>query len=637
MLSDSDFGTFYENLNLTSNIYTLNEKELLDVSTKLLKLEQPIIDEHMKKYSFSEVSIIKMIIKEIYKCLSNPNIHIEPNNFNIFDLDVILTKECWDSTSILTGTDVHLNIKLPKLYYPYFPPQITIQSPKFTDIFLSSINTLDYLKQEFWNPSNTLFHTLEGLIKIFSQHAQLDNTEIHQININNQVIQLWSILGIKTERIDFKIDFIKLSNETSTDFNSKSLMASGIGYGNESYTKFDMKKFLADKKNKTQDIIKNLELINSQLEINCDKITIDLIQSKLAGIIYYYLFDVNILEITNKLKEYELVIEILEKFSNIELKNIQTGSDNLEKLVKQLGTTIDDYIKLSTSDKEICSLGLRVTNLYKKYQIDHILTQEKSSILANHLSTYDDLKELQFESANIKNLCSKLQKIESLSPDSQKRIMREFSSLKKSLPFNYETSVFFRYDDVSMNKMKFLITGPKDTPYQDGCFVFDMILPSDYPTSCPKVQIVTTGKGSVRFNPNLYSCGKVCLSLLGTWPGRPEEGWNNNSTMLQLFVSIQSLIFIDHPYFNEPGYQLLYGTSHGMATSAQYNADIQANNIKWAIIDSIINPEPCFVDVITTHFKFKKDNILSMALEWAKTNNLVKSQLETLKSVLAKL
>ena len=153
-----------------------------------------------------------ILIEEVYKCLSNPNIHIKPIDSNIFDLDVILRKDFWANTSILSGTDVHLNIKFPKLYYPYFPPQITIQSPKFSDVFLFSINSLDYLKQELWNPSNTLEHTLEGLVEIFSKHAQLDNQENNSININNQVIQLWSILGIKTEIIDFKIDFTKLSN-----------------------------------------------------------------------------------------------------------------------------------------------------------------------------------------------------------------------------------------------------------------------------------------------------------------------------------------------------------------------------------------------------------------------------------------
>ena len=36
----------------------------------------------------------------------------------------------------------------------------------------------------------------------------------------------------------------------------------------------------------------------------------------------------------------------------------------------------------------------------------------------------------------------------------------------------------------------------------------------------------TTGGGSIRFNPNLYACGKVCLSLLGTWSGGQGESWN---------------------------------------------------------------------------------------------------------------
>jgi hypothetical protein len=45
------------------------------------------------------------------------------------------------------------------------------------------------------------------------------------------------------------------------------------------------------------------------------------------------------------------------------------------------------------------------------------------------------------------------------------------------------------------------------------------------------VHFLTTGGGSVRFNPNLYNGGDVCLSLLGTWPG---PGWQpGQSTLLQ--------------------------------------------------------------------------------------------------------
>ena len=84
-----------------------------------------------------------------------------------------------------------------------------------------------------------------------------------------------------------------------------------------------------------------------------------------------------------------------------------------------------------------------------------------------------------------------------------------------------------------------------------GCFMFDVYIPPEYPNVPPQVKIVTTGGGSHRFNPNLYANGKVCLSLLGTWQGEP---WIPNvSTLYQVFVSIYGLIFVDEPYFNEPG------------------------------------------------------------------------------------
>lgn len=46
--------------------------------------------------------------------------------------------------------------------------------------------------------------------------------------------------------------------------------------------------------------------------------------------------------------------------------------------------------------------------------------------------------------------------------------------------------------------------------------------------------------------------GKVCLSLLGTWDGDRGENWNaSTSTLLQVLVSIQSLILVPEPFFNE--------------------------------------------------------------------------------------
>jgi ubiquitin-conjugating enzyme E2 Z len=70
-----------------------------------------------------------------------------------------------------------------------------------------------------------------------------------------------------------------------------------------------------------------------------------------------------------------------------------------------------------------------------------------------------------------------------------------------------------RADDVS--SIDCLITGPSDTPYEGGFFVFYIRCPPNYPLSPPRVVLLSTDKGRVRFGPNLYSSGKVCLSILG--------------------------------------------------------------------------------------------------------------------------
>jgi len=90
--------------------------------------------------------------------------------------------------------------------------------------------------------------------------------------------------------------------------------------------------------------------------------------------------------------------------------------------------------------------------------------------------------------------------------------------------------------------LKVLITGPAETPYANGCFEFDVYFPPDYPNSPMLINLETTGRHTVRFNPNLYNDGKVCLSVLNTWHGRPEEKWNaHTSSFLQVSSSRQKI------------------------------------------------------------------------------------------------
>lgn len=124
--------------------------------------------------------------------------------------------------------------------------------------------------------------------------------------------------------------------------------------------------------------------------------------------------------------------------------------------------------------------------------------------------------------------------------DRTKRIAKELASMHNSLPSNASNSIFVCMDEQRCDLLKVLVSGPDDTPYQNGLFEFDVFFPGNYPQAPPRCCFLTTGGGSVRFNPNLYADGKICLSILGTWEGRPEEKWNPFCSLLQVLISIQA-------------------------------------------------------------------------------------------------
>jgi len=102
-----------------------------------------------------------------------------------------------------------------------------------------------------------------------------------------------------------------------------------------------------------------------------------------------------------------------------------------------------------------------------------------------------------------------------VSAGSLKRISTEFKNFSTGLPSEFNSSFFVKADTENPQYIKFLIAGSRGTPYEHGLYLYDLFLPDDYPTTSPKCNLMTTGKGQIRFNPNLYNCGKVCLSLLG--------------------------------------------------------------------------------------------------------------------------
>ncbi|KAJ7638794.1 ubiquitin conjugating enzyme family protein [Roridomyces roridus] len=189
-------------------------------------------------------------------------------------------------------------------------------------------------------------------------------------------------------------------------------------------------------------------------------------------------------------------------------------------------------------------------------------------------------------------------------------IAKELSILTNNLPVAWDSSIFLRIDETRVDVIKALITGPEGTPYYNGCYLFDIFLGPNYNQSPPSVKYMTTNGGKFRFNPNLYADGKVCLSLLGTWSG---PGWvAGRSTLLQVLISIQSMILCEEPYLNEPGWAEQAGTQQSRA----YSANVRRMVVKTAMLGNLQNPPEPFGDIIKTHFRLKARAISAQLDQW---------------------
>jgi baculoviral IAP repeat-containing protein 6 (apollon) len=90
------------------------------------------------------------------------------------------------------------------------------------------------------------------------------------------------------------------------------------------------------------------------------------------------------------------------------------------------------------------------------------------------------------------------------------RIAQEQATMASSLPVEYASSIFLRFDEDHMDLMQATIIGPPDTPYSNGLFVFDAYCPQSYPSRPPLVNLRTTGGGIVRFS---RCCVCVCVCV----------------------------------------------------------------------------------------------------------------------------
>lgn len=193
-----------------------------------------------------------------------------------------------------------------------------------------------------------------------------------------------------------------------------------------------------------------------------------------------------------------------------------------------------------------------------------------------------------------------------------KRIAKEISDLNKDAKDLAENGLYTYVSDDNMKEVYALFIGREKTPYHHGFYFIKFTYPEDYPMNPPKAFYATQGhipgNGGVRFNPNLYTCGKVCLSMLNTWQG---PGWVPTNTIVNVFMAIQALVLHEVPLHNEPGY-----TNHPVTDPVvqSYNRLIEYANYNIGIYEMLNQPPKgfeVFLPIMEKYFVENFNGIIS--------------------------
>ena len=204
--------------------------------------------------------------------------------------------------------------------------------------------------------------------------------------------------------------------------------------------------------------------------------------------------------------------------------------------------------------------------------------------------------------------------VKSINKETMQRLLKDVRQIMKH-PLT-DNGIYYSHDDSDMMKAYALIIGPEDTPYFGGFYFFKFEFPDDYPFSPPKVTYMTND-GFTRYNPNLYKCGKVCVSILNTWSG---DKWSSCQTINSILLTLCSLLN-EAPLENEPG--------HGKSSKdfIPYQKSIEFSNINFAICDiinlsnkKIPSPFEIFYPYMIQNFEKNYDKI--MAFIESNTSNI---------------
>ena len=564
---------------------------------------------------------------------------------------------------------VEININISEKYHPMEPPTVHIVRPRFKNSLMSRIANSKKFSTEHWIPSTTIKDVVNYVSNSIKEYGKIDlvskcnnltnypdgayeRFEVHMLELSSLVSFNRDDI-IDTEFMNQTIlkrkERKNSTSDISTESQSKDYNSLGTGYGNAECKQWDRKKYLKmmqDRKKNVRKIIKNVmkemiglsdEIIYQSIKdsILINHVAEELKESSLMSIendketskMFHSYFDLinymcrttgtltNI--ITNKRENICSIYESIKNLNNDCKYRLDDGFDGSDVVTKIMNTfrnicSVLPDTELDVHDTPKSTPMGNITNIeYFKTMRKYVFRKCKSISNYNPGLGPKDLPGLNLNSRK---------RIESLSS--------ELPTLKKDLLANFGcTGLRFYLMDKSKYKLRVMLVGVKDTPYENGSFIFDVYAPPEYKNRPPTVRMINCPSHSL-INYNIYGNGNVCLSLLESYRGDPIsefEKWNAaTSSIDQVMIAIQSSIFIETPYFNEQGHSRLFGTAEGMEQSKKSNNQYRYLTMKYMILqtikDACTGMYPDFGSVILDHYKLEKKQIIKTCEKWCNEN-----------------
>lgn len=643
----------------------------------MITTSKSIIDSQQKcNQLFSQGSVGKIIVSEFIKLWDQTRnnqasfkIDIMDNNIYKWKLEFhsFTNKDLNESLKDLKtkfGYDyIEADIYFHDLLYPNYPPIVKILRPRLFNSLMHKIANTKMIQLTYWTPTRTMSFIINKLYQLLDKHAKIDiKTELNDANkynngsllpIETHLLNLASFVDINEDDIDeenYEKSFVKRTVPSSLNSHSSSTVwAQGTGFGHNGLSKWDITAYLKSLEERDKQAESILSKITFEIQDTQRREIYDTVQdSVLIKYIKSKLNETTLLEMRNHMSLYQIIFNLLSNLANEQAIFLfdKLSDNNEEKTLYDIMTELNSlstsaYKKYTTniqnSENEPDELIGIIMNLYsmikpcyesyieqnkiiqKQKEEEKIRQNSEKDTYVKLMTSFRDLDEdhkiigTNYYYQELFNASKNLR----LTSQVLKRINDEISTFR-SLPITYDAIIIARTDINYQVAVRTLITGPVDTPYEAGCFLFDTYLHSSFPAKPPSVWFLNTG--SKRMNPNLYPDGKICLSILGTWQGdKGAETWNPSiSSLIQVYKSIQSQILVEQPFYNEPGHESHFKNSKGLQESENYNQNIRLYTMKHAMYDLINNPRlyPQFEDVIRSHFKLKKEKILAVCEKW---------------------